>query len=52
MMHMAGMWQGRAINIRRLAKAVIICWYIVSVSTVGAVMNCEEAAAGKEMFRT
>jgi hypothetical protein len=50
-MYVAERWQGRAVNVARLAKAVIICCYIVFVSTVGAVIDCEGAAAGEEMFR-
>lgn len=50
-MHVAERWQRRAINVGRLAKAVIICWYIVFVGAVGAVIDCEEAAAGEEMIR-
>jgi len=50
-MHVAERWQGRAVNVTRLAKAVIICWYIVFVSTAGAVIDGEEAAAREKMFR-
>ena len=42
------MW---AVDVGRLTKAVIICWYIVFVSAVGAVIDCEEAAVGEKMFR-
>ena len=42
------MW---AVDVGQLTKTVIICWYIVCVSAVGMVINCEEAAVGEKMFR-
>ena len=48
---MAERGQGRAVDVGRLTKAVIICWHIVFVSAVGTVINCEEAAVGEKMFR-
>ena len=51
MLNVAERGQGWAVDVGRLTKAVIICWYVVFVSAVGTVIDCEEAAVGEEMFR-